>query len=267
MMHKDWPELAANQNFIYAELHKEEERFSKTLAQGLKEFEKLVDGFAKAFAKTGKKITEISGKHAFRLYDTFGFPLEMTQELAAEQGLTVNTVDFEAAYKKHQEKSRQGAEAKFKGGLADNSQQTTRLHTATHLLHKALQMVLGETATQKGSNITAERLRFDFIHDQKMTPEQLQQVEQIVNEQIQRGLPVSVQEMTVQEAQEQGAIGLFTSKYGEKVKVYSVGDFSKEMCGGPHVANTKELGHFKIKKEESSSAGVRRIRAVLKTDE
>ena len=171
--------------------------------------------------------------------------------------------NFDKLFKAHQEKSRLGSEQKFKGGLAEQNEQTIAYHTATHLLHKALQIVLGEHATQKGSNITSERLRFDFAHTQKVTPEELKKVEEIVNEQIQRGLEVTCEEMTLEEAKKSGAMGLFENKYGNSVKVYTIGDFSKEICGGPHVKNTSELGTFKIKKEEASSAGVRRIKAVL----
>jgi alanyl-tRNA synthetase len=263
IMSPTYPELAQREASIVRELAAEEERFRSTLAQGLKEFEKLREGFRKAFEKTGNRVTEISGRHAFRLYDTYGFPLEMTQELAAENGLGVNVSEFNEAYATHQELSRRGAEQKFKGGLADHSDATTRLHTATHLLHRALQIVLGPHATQRGSNITTERLRFDFVHDQRVTPEQLERTQKIVKEQIERALAVTVQEMSVEEAVAVGAIGLFEAKYGERVKVYTIGDFSKEICGGPHVQNTRELGEFTIIKEESSSAGIRRIRAKL----
>ena len=199
----------------------------------------------------------------FKLYETYGFPLEMTIELAKEQGIKIDTSEFDKLFKEHQEKSKMGSENKFKGGLAEQNETTIAYHTATHLLHKALQIVLGEHATQKGSNITTERLRFDFAHPQKVTKEELEKVEEIVNEQIKRDLPVMCEEMTLEEAKEQGAMGLFESKYGEKVKVYTIGDFSKEICGGPHVKHTGELGRFKIKKEEASSAGVRRIKAIL----
>lgn len=263
IMQNEWPELLKNKALIIDELKKEEERFSKTLAQGLKEFEKLANGLEIAFQRSGKRITVISGKNAFKLYDTYGFPLEMTEELAKERGLTVDTAEFNAAYEKHQELSRQGADQKFKGGLIDHSEQTTRLHTATHLLHKALHIVLGEHAKQKGSNITAERLRFDFTHGAKMTDDEVKRVEGIVNEQIQRALDVTMEELSYDEAKASNATGLFESKYGERVKVFTIGDFSKEICGGPHVKNTRELGEFKIQKEESSSAGVRRIRAIL----
>ena len=255
--------VKTNKQMIIDEIHKEEERFRATLHQGLREFEKLVKGFEIAFERTGREITEISGKQSFKLYDTYGFPIEMTEELAAEHGFTVDKKGFEEAYKAHQEKSRAASEAKFKGGLADDSEATTAYHTATHLLHQALRDVLGDHVEQKGSNITGERLRFDFSHGDKLTDEEKQKVEAIVNEQIQRGLEISWTEMTVEEAKEQGAIGLFGDRYGEKVKVYTMGDYSKEICGGPHVENTKDMGVFKIKKEQASSSGVRRIRAIL----
>ena len=251
-----YPELEKNRDTIIGELTSEEERFEKTLAAGQKEFDKV----AGALKQHGQ--TTLSGRTAFKLYDTYGFPLEFTEELAAEQGLAVDRAGYEEAFKKHQETSKQG-DATFKGGLADNTAATTRLHTATHLLHKALQTVLGPHATQKGSNITPERLRFDFSHPEKMTPEQVKQVEDIVNEQIKRGLPITVSTMTIEEAKEQGATALFAAKYGEQVKVYTMGEFSMEVCGGPHVENTGDLGGFKIQKEESSSAGVRRIKAVI----
>ncbi len=249
-----YPELARNGAFILEQLSMEETRFAKTLDQGTKEFEKIagkLDG------------TQIDGLSAFHLYDTYGFPIEMTEELAKERGLTVDKAGYEASFKEHQEKSHAGAEQTFKGGLADHGEQTTKLHTATHLLHKALRQVLGDEVAQKGSNITAERLRFDFSFGRKVTPEELAQVEKIVNAVIIAAMPVTVEEMTVDEAKAQGAIGLFESKYGEKVKVYTMGDFSKEICGGPHVGNTAELGSFTIQKEESSSAGVRRIKAIV----
>ena len=206
---------------------------------------------------------KLEGQIVFRLYDTFGFPPEMTAELAAEKAMKIDMEEFNELFKKHQELSRAGSEAKFKGGLADHSEKTTAYHTATHLLHKALQIVLGEHATQKGSNITAERLRFDFANPQKLTPEQLKQVEDLVNEQIKRDLVVTCEEMTLEEAKASGATGLFVNKYGDKVKVYSIGDFSKEICGGPHVERTGNMGHFRIVKEEGVAAGIRRIKAVL----
>ena len=209
-------------------------------------------------------LDTLDGRSAFKLYDTFGFPIEMTMELAAEKGLKVDEADFAERFKKHQELSHQGAEQKFKGGLADHSEQTAKLHTATHLLHAALRKVLGDEVAQKGSNITAERLRFDFSFGRKMTKEELEEVERLVNVAIEAKVPVVCEEMTVPEAKEKGAIGLFESKYGEKVRTYKMGEYSFEICGGPHAENTGDLGSFKIQKEESSSAGVRRIKAVIK---
>ncbi len=208
-------------------------------------------------------LSVMDGRSAFKLYDTYGFPIEMTIELATEKGLTVDQNDFAERFKQHQATSQAGAEQRFKGGLADHSDQTARLHTATHLMHTALRKVLGPEVAQKGSNITAERLRFDFSFGRKMTAEEIAEVEKLVNEAIAAKAPVICEEMTVAEAKEQGAIGLFESKYGEKVKVYTMGEFSKEICGGPHAENTGDLVSFKIKKEESSSAGVRRIKAVI----
>ena len=239
------------------ELGIEEEKFSSTLQKGEHEFEKMLPNLLKG------NSTMLNGRIAFKLYDTFGFPIELTEELAKEHGFSVDIEGFNAAFEKHQEISRAGAEQQFKGGLADHSDLTTALHTATHLLHQALRTILGEHVGQKGSNITAERLRFDFTHDAPMTDEQLQKVEDMVNDVIKRDLPVSFETMTVEEAKAQGAIAFFDSKYGEQVKVYSVGDFSKEVCGGPHVEHTGTMGRFKIQKEQSSSAGVRRIKAVL----
>jgi len=243
-------ELSVRRTHILDELKKEEDKFGRTIAKGLKEFEKM----------WSSKQT-VSGEDAFFLYQSYGFPLELTRELVAEKGKVVDVEVFNAEFAKHQELSRKGAEHKFAGGLADHSVEVTRLHTATHLLHKALRQVLGEHVEQRGSNITKERLRFDFSHGEKVTPEQLAQVEKIVNEQIKRDLPVSFKEMTVSEAKQEGAIGLFEEKYGEKVKVYQMGDFSKEICGGPHVEHTGELKNFKILKEEAVSAGIRRIKA------
>ena len=208
-------------------------------------------------------LSVLDGRSAFKLYDTYGFPIEMTKELAAEKGLTVDEADFAERFKKHQELSHQGADQKFKGGLADHSEQTARLHTATHLLHAALRKVLGDEVAQKGSNITAERLRFDFSFGRKMTPEELAEVERLVNVAIDAKVPVICEEMTVPEAKEKGAIGLFESKYGERVRTYKMGEYSFEICGGPHAENTGDLGSFKIQKEESSSAGVRRIKATI----
>ena len=208
-------------------------------------------------------LSVLDGRSAFKLYDTYGFPIEMTIELAAEKGLTVDENDFAERFKQHQEKSHQGAEQKFKGGLADHSEQTAKLHTATHLLHSALRKVLGDEVAQKGSNITAERLRFDFSFGRKMTKEEIEEVQRLVNVAIEAKVPVVCEEMTVPEAKEKGAIGLFESKYGEKVRTYKMGEYSFEICGGPHAENTGDLVSFKIQKEESSSAGVRRIKAVI----
>ncbi len=265
LMGNIYPELKHEEEILKT-FEAEEDQFRKTINAGLREFEKLLTGFEVAFEKTGRRIEEISGKQAFKLYDTYGFPIEMTIEEAEKHDLKVDTAGFDKAFQEHQEKSRAGAEEKFKGGLQDHSEATTKLHTATHLLHAALHKVLGDHATQKGSNITAERLRFDFIHPDKMTPEQIAEVERLVNEAIEADAPVSCRTMTVEDAKKQGAIGLFEGKYGDKVKVYTIEGFSKEICGGPHVQHTGELGKFKIKKEQSSSAGVRRIKAVLLQD-
>ncbi len=251
-----YPELKRNEAFVLEQLALEETRFAKTLKQGNREFEKLAQR-----VKDGR----IDGESAFHLYDTYGFPVEMTCELAKDAGLTVDMEGFRECFKKHQATSQAGAEQRFKGGLADHSAQSARLHTATHLLHAALRKVLGDEVAQKGSNITAERLRFDFSFGRKMTKEEIAEVERLVNEAIDAHAPIVCEEMTVPEAQAQGAIGLFTSKYGENVKVYTMGPYSKEICGGPHATNTGDLKSFKIQKEESSSAGVRRIKAVIGT--
>ena len=243
---------------ILDEFNREEKQFAQTLEKGTKEFEKLI---SRVPAHIQKKV--ISGKNAFFLYETYGFPIELTEEMAEERGFIVDKAGFEKAFQKHQALSRKGAEQKFKGGLADSSEQTTALHTATHLLHESLRRVLGDHVAQKGSNITADRLRFDFSHPEKMTKEQLAAVEEMVNEAIKAALPITIEEMSVEEAKEQGAIGLFGDRYGEVVKVYTIGGYSKEICGGPHVKNTSEINSFKIKKEESSSRGVRRIKAVI----
>ena len=252
-----YPELDKNRDIIKQVILEEKDKFVKTLSHGEKEFEKAIQRL-----KQENKDT-IDGQTIFKLYETYGFPPEITSDLAEEQGFKIDMTEFDKLFKEHQDKSRMGSEQKFKGGLADQNEQTIKYHTATHLLHKALQIVLGDHAKQKGSNITTERLRFDFSHPEKMTKEQLQQVEDIVNEKIKEDLPVTCEEMTVEEAKKAGATGLFENKYGEKVKVYTIGDFSKEICGGPHVKHTGELGKFKILKEESSSAGVRRIKAIL----
>ncbi len=256
-----YPKLLDQKDFILRELQDEEDRFEISLSKGLRIFEKITSRRDDAMHRLGNK--RISGLDAFHLYDTYGFPIEMTKELAKEKGFSVDEKEFGLEFVKHQALSRKGAEKKFKGGLADHSETTTKLHTATHLLHQALRQVLGNQVQQKGSNINPERLRFDFNYDQKMTPEQLVQVEKIVNDQIEKNLDIKMEEMSVSDAKASGAIGLFAEKYGDKVKVYSIGDFSKEICGGPHAKNTKELHHFRIKKEESSSAGVRRIKAIL----
>jgi alanyl-tRNA synthetase len=252
-----YPELVHNQEFVLKELAAEEAKFSDTLAKGEREFEKMLPNLLKG------KDRVISGRTAFRLYDTYGYPLELTVELGSEHGFTVDEEGFKKAFDKHQELSRSGANQQFKGGLADHSERTTALHTATHLLHQALRTVLGDHVGQKGSNITVDRLRFDFTHPQAMTKEEIKAVEDLVNEQIKADLPITFQTMTLEEARESGAIALFDGRYDEEVKVYSAGSFSKEVCGGPHVEHTGLLGHFKIVKEQSSSAGVRRIRAVL----
>ena len=250
-----YPELAVNSARVYEELEKEENKFSKTLQQGLREFEK-----ATACIAAGGVI---DGVTAFHLYDTYGFPVEITCEMAREKGLNVDVGGYEAAYAEHQEKSRAGSEAKFACGLADHKEETTRLHTATHLLHAALKKVCSPDIQQKGSNITEERLRFDFNFSRKLTPEEVAEVENLVNAQIKADVPVVMREMSLEQAREEGFTGLFESKYGETVKTYSIGGFSKEICGGPHASRTGELGTFKIAKQENVSAGVKRIKAVL----
>jgi alanyl-tRNA synthetase len=252
-----YPNLTAKRSEILAELKAEAERFMDTLRKGEHEFEKMLPNLMKNPQKT------IPGRVAFRLYDTYGFPIEITEELASEHELAVDRKGFDDEFRKHQERSQTASAGVFKGGLADHTEMTTRLHTATHLLHQALRDVLGDHVGQKGSNINQERLRFDFTHGEKMSADDLQKVESIVNEQIQQDLKVAVSEMTLDEAKSRGAIALFGDKYDEVVKVYSVGTYSSEVCGGPHVASTNELGHFRIVKEQSSSQGVRRIKAVL----
>jgi alanyl-tRNA synthetase len=249
-----YPELEQNRDKITNELSVEEGRFQRTLKNGMKEFERVKSNFPGGV---------VDGVTAFHLYDTYGFPIEFTEEMAKENGLSVDVKGFEEAFAEHQKKSQAGAEQRFKGGLADTGEQTARLHTATHLLQAALRKVLGEGVHQKGSNITAERLRFDFSFERKMTEEELAEVERLVNEAIKADAEITCVEMTVDEARAAGAMGLFGDKYGERVKVYTMGGFSKEICGGPHASHTGELGSFKIKKEEASSAGVRRIKAVL----
>ena len=249
-----YPELEENRKHIVMELDAEEARFQRTLTNGMREFERIKGKFENGV---------IDGKNAFRLFDTFGFPIEFTEEMAHENGLTVDVDGFHAAFEEHQQKSKAGAEQKFKGGLAEATDETAKLHTATHLLQAALRKVLDDTVSQKGSNITAERLRFDFSFPRKVTPEELKQVEELVQQAIDAHVDITCEEMTVPEARAKGAIGLFGDKYGARVKVYTMGDYSCEICGGPHAANTGDLGTFKIKKEEASSAGVRRIKAVL----
>ena len=234
---------------------KEKDKFIKTLAHGEREFQKEIK-------KLGDN-KKIPGQVVFKLYDTYGFPPEVTKELAKENGYEIDLEEFEELFKKHQEKSRLGAEQKFKGGLADQSENTIAYHTATHLLNAALKVILGPDTHQRGSNITAERMRFDFNCDHKLTDEEKQKTEELVNKWIKEELPVTVETMKKEDAVKSGAECMFIEKYPDEVTVYSIGDVSKELCGGPHVKNTRELGRFKIKKEESSSSGVRRIKAVL----
>ncbi len=249
-----YPHLVENDKMIIKELNNEIEKFSKTLNQGLKIFQKEI----KSKGQEG-----FSGKVAFDLYQTYGFPKELIKDELKTFKVELNEKEWAEAERAHRELSKKGAEKKFSGGLADHSEKVVRMHTATHLLHQALKDVLGDHVNQKGSNITQKRLRFDFTHHQKVTSEELKKVEDIVNEKIAAGLEVTKKILTPDEARAMGAVGLFESKYGDKVSVYQVGDYSKEFCGGPHVKNTKEIGKFKIKKEEASSAGVRRIKAVV----
>jgi len=253
-VHKnDYPHLERNKKFIFEETKKEETKFRNTINRGLKKFGEI--------AMNAEKI---DGKDAFLLFQSFGFPIEISKELANEKGIEIDEKGFEQEFKKHQEVSRVGAEKKFKGGLADTAEETTKLHTATHLLNEALRRVLKKkNIVQKGSNITSERLRFDFNFDRKLTKDEIKKVENLVNEQIKKRLTVTREEMTVEEAKKKGAQAMFEHKYGDTISVYSIGNFSVEICGGPHVANTKELGRFKITKEEAVAAGIRRIKAVL----
>lgn len=255
-VYKDvYPELMQNHDKIIDELNKEEDKFSKTLVAGEKEFTKVISHI---------QGNIVPGGTAFKLYDTFGFPIEMTEELAAENGYTVDVEGFKQKFAEHQAKSHAGSEQRFKGGMAEGGGiETTYLHTATHLLQAALRKVLGDEVKQKGSNITPERLRFDFSFSRPMTAEEIAETQRLVNDAIQRDLPITCEEMPVEEARKTGAIGLFGDKYGEVVKVYTMGDFSKEICGGPHAEHTGQLGHFVIQKEQSSSSGVRRIKAIL----
>ncbi|HZJ41867.1 MAG TPA: alanine--tRNA ligase [Patescibacteria group bacterium] len=256
-----YDELIRNREFIIQVINKEEDKFGRTLEKGLLEFNKI-------------SSKNISGQDAFNLYQSYGFPLEITEELAKEAGIEVDVSAFETELKKHQELSRTASAGKFKGGLADDGEETTKLHTAAHLLLASLRKVLGDHVVQKGSNITAERLRFDFSHNEKMTKEQISEVEKLVNEAIESDLPIVCEELSLEEAKTRGAMGVFDSKYGEMVKVYTVAPLkdnksdlmksvSQEICGGPHAKNTGVLGRFKISKESSSSAGVRRIKAIL----
>jgi len=251
---KYYNELEKNRNDILETLKNEKIKFNRTLEKGLKEFEKAVNNIEGDL---------INRDIAFRLYDTFGFPIELTEELANEMNLKVDVEGFKQKFKEHQEKSRAGAEQKFKGGLASTGEMETKYHTATHLLNAALKQVLGDHVHQKGSNITAERMRFDFSHSAKMTDEEKQKAEELVNQYINQAIPVEKMEMKKEEALSLGAEAMFIEKYGDIVTVYKIGDVSLELCGGPHVENTSKLGHFKIKKEEASSAGVRRIKAIL----
>lgn len=258
-----YPELEQNKDKIYSELTKEEAKFRTTLKKGEAEFQKMLPNLN----KNPKKI--ISGKVAYNLYETYGYPLELTQELGRENGFTVDVEGFKEAEKKHQEASKTAEAGKAKGGIAEQSDVATKYHTATHLLQQALVNTLGDQVSQKGSNINSERMRFDFTFERPMTKEEIQKVEDIVNEKIKEDLPVTMQVMPLADAQKAGARALFTNKYGEDVKVYTIGRnvdndwFSKEVCGGPHVQHTAQIGEFKIVKEQSSSAGVRRIKAVI----
>jgi len=248
----DYPHLKSNEDFIVTELRKEYKKFNNTLARGLNRFNRI--------ARNKKKI---DGKDAFLLYQSFGFPIEITKDLGQENGIFVDVDGFHEEFQMHQKVSRASADKKFGSGLADTAKETVKLHTATHLLNEALRRVLGKEITQKGSNITHERLRFDFNFDRKLTDQEIKDVEEIVNGKIKEALPVKRIETTLDEAIKIGSQAVFEQKYGEKVSVYSIGDFSMELCSGPHVKNTGELGRFKIIKEEGISAGVRRIRAVL----
>ncbi len=252
-----YPELEQNKSLVIQEIEKEKDRFLLTLANGEKEFLKISGKLSE------QGIYKINGKTLFRLYDTFGFPPEVTKELADENGFEVDMDSFKELYKQHQETSRKGSENKFKGGLADSSEETTKYHTATHLIHQALKNVLGDYVQQRGANITAERIRFDFVQPVKVEREKLDEVENIVNDIIASCIPVVCEELNIEEARKSGAHGIFDNKYGDKVKVYTIGEFSKEICGGPHVENTSKLERIKIIKEEAVSSGVRRIKAIF----
>lgn len=254
---KLYPVLKEKEELILTEMLKETKKFMNTLGDGEKKFNQMARNLK------NNNLTTLSGEDSFKLYDTYGFPIEMTQELAKENGLEVDLDAFYKRFEEHQAVSKKGSDQAFKGGLAETNEITTAYHTATHLLHKALKIVLGDHVHQAGSNITVERMRFDFPNPVKVTPEQLAEVERIVNEKINQAIPVEKYEVTNEEADKMGAIGLFDSKYGNVVNVYKIGDFSIEKCGGPHVLNTKDLGEFKIQKEEGIGAGMRRIKAVL----
>ena len=264
-----YPLLPEKEEYILSEIGRETARFEATLEKGMKEFEKTLAGIARKNEFMSKQNadyvpeTTIGGKAAFKLYDTYGFPLELTVEMANERGFGVDEEGFRAAFKEHQEKSHAVQEGQFKGGLSDTGTATTRLHTATHLLNAALKAVLSPDVNQKGSNITPERLRFDFNFARPMTEEEIRAVEALVNEKIKEDIPVVFEEMPYDRARAEGIVGVFDSKYGDVVKTYSIGDFSREMCGGPHAQRTGELGHFRIVKEQSSASGIRRIKAVL----
>ena len=262
----DYEILTKNKETIKTELMVEVEKFNKAIDQGYKEFEKVLNGIErhKQFAKEGEVVENIiSGKAAFRLFDTFGFPIELTKELATERGYEVDVVGFEEANKQHQELSRSASAGAFKGGLADSSYENAKLHTATHIMLAGLKKMFGEQVEQRGSNITPERLRFDFNLDHKMTPEEIAELEAFVNDVIAKDIEVTCKEMPLDEARAMGAHGIFDSKYGDKVKIYIIGDVDKQICGGPHAKTTGDLHHFKITKEESSSSGIRRIKAIL----
>ena len=254
-----YPELIKNKEIIEQVIIEEKDKFVKTLSNGEKEFKKAIERLEKEENK-GKIIP---GEIVFKLYDTYGFPPEVTAELAKENGYEIDIKAFNELFKKHQEKSRAGSEQKFKGGLAETTEETIKYHTATHLLNAAIKKVIGKDAHQRGSNITVDRMRFDFNCDHKLTDEEKKKIEDLVNEWIKEGLPVTKEEMKKEDAIKSGAECMFIEKYPDIVTVYTIGNVSKELCGGPHVKNTSELGTFKIKKEESSSSGVRRIKAVL----
>ena len=264
---EDYSDIKRNREFAINELNKEVEKFSKALEEGHKEFDKVINGIEKhkEFAKSKGEVVPniISGKACFRLYDTFGFPFELTKELARERGYDVDEEGYRKAFEEHQEKSRTASAGTFKGGLADTSMASAHLHTATHLLMAGLRKMFGNGVMQKGSNITPERMRLDFNVDHKLSQEEIKTLEDFVNDAIQKAIPVTYEEMSIEDAKKSGAVGVFESKYGDVVKVYTIGDVSKEICGGPHAKNTADLHHFKIVKEESSSAGIRRIKAIL----